>query len=130
MSLENISIAEETGTFFTPAIDFNSETGVCKIQGESYLEDTFNFYSQLKNWINNFFANGNKSIEVQFKLIYFNTSSSRAILDLLKVLKKNQDKGNKVVIKWFYPDPDEIEMMMEGEDFESDSGLQFTYIPY
>lgn len=130
MSIENISIEEETGTFFTPAVEFNAETGICRIEGESYLEDTFNFYAKLRDWVNDFFESGKSALELNFKFRYFNTSSSRAILDLLKTLKKHQEGGKTVGVKWHYPDPDDIEMMMEGEDFESDSGLTFEYVPY
>jgi len=86
MSLENISIAEETGTFFTPAVEFNAATGICRIEGESYLEDTFNFYAKLREWVDSFFNSGKNAVELHFKFRYFNTSSSRAILDLLKTL--------------------------------------------
>ncbi len=130
MTLQNLEIQEESGTFFTPAVSFNAQTGVCSVKGESYLEDTFSFYNHLRNWVVEYFDAGKTSLELSFKMHYFNTSSSRAILDLLKKLKEYEEQGKKITVKWFYPEPDDIEMHMEGEDFESDSRLTFEFIAY
>ena len=128
--IESLIIAGESGTYFTPSIDFDAETGECKIEGESYLENTFNFYEELGNWFVAYYASGGGKIHLQFKLTYFNTSSSRAILDLLMLVKNKKPDSANLRVSWLYPDPDEGEVYIEGEDLESDTGIPFEYVKY
>lgn len=130
MSLESIKIPGKVGRYFIPEVDFNAETGVCWISGESYLDDTYAFYEKLRNWIAEYFAAGNTQIELNFKLKFFSTSSSRAILELLLALKSFEEKGKTITVNWLYPDPDDDETLVDGEDFEVDSGLTFNYVRY
>jgi len=127
--MENLSIKGSHGTFFTPTVNF-SASGVCEISGESYLEESFEFYDGLIKWIDSYFEEGAKSIELSFRLTYFNTSSSRAILDLLTSLKRHQDSGQDVTVNWYYPDPDNDEMKMEAEDYIDETGLEINLISY
>jgi hypothetical protein len=127
--MENLSIKGSHGTFFTPTVNF-SASGVCEISGESYLEESFEFYDGLIKWIDSYFGEGAKSIELSFRLTYFNTSSSRAILDLLTSLKRHQDSGRDVTVNWYYPDPDNDEMKMEAEDYIDETGLEINLISY
>jgi hypothetical protein len=127
--MENLAIKGSHGTFFTPTINF-STNGICEISGESYLEESFEFYDNLIKWIEAYFEEGGDSLELSFRLTYFNTSSSRAILDLLTSLKNIQDRGKSVTVNWYYPDPDNDEMKMEAEDYIDETGLDINLISY
>ena len=48
---------------------------------------------------------------------YFNTSSSKCILDVLRKLEKIHKNGKSVVVKWFYEEDDE-DMMEAGENYQ------------
>ena len=77
----------------TPGVDFSYESGKCLIQGESYPEDSFEFFNPLRAWIKER-INEKKPLELSFRMIYFNTSSSKAIMDILDDLQEylsNQD---------------------------------------
>jgi SiaC family regulatory phosphoprotein len=128
--MEDLNIKGGHGTYFTPTVIFNATTGKCSISGESYLEDSFEFYDNLSKWINDYFASGSQEIVLDIRLTYFNTSSSRAILDMLRVLKSHLDKGKSVIVNWHYPDPDDDEMLLEAEDFMDDSKLKMNLIAY
>ena len=65
---------------------------------------------------------GDKII-VNFKLIYFNTSSSRLIVDFLETLRKSREDGKQITVNWYY-DPDDPDVKDEVEDFEIESGLE------
>jgi hypothetical protein len=131
IDMENLEIQGQLSTFFTPSVNFSAETGICELSGESYLEDAFQFYDVLMNWINQYFAEGNSEIEMNIRLTYFNTSSSRAILDLLRLLKNYQDSRDyKVIVNWYYPNPDYDEMKAEAEDYIDETGLVMNLIPY
>ncbi len=131
INMENLEIQGQLSTFFIPSVNFSAETGICEISGESYLEDAFQFYDVLMDWINQYFTEGNNEIEVNIRLTYFNTSSSRAILDLLRLLKNYQDNRDyKVIVNWYYPNPDYDEMKAEAEDYVDETGLVMNLIPY
>jgi hypothetical protein len=127
--MENLVIKGSHGTFFTPNVTF-STSGICEISGESYLEESFEFYDNLIKWIDQYFNEGGNSIQLSFKLTYFNTSSSRAILDLLTSLKRHQEDSKDVTVNWYYPDPDNDEMRMEAEDYIDETGLEINLISY
>jgi hypothetical protein len=55
---------------------------------------------------------------VNIQLEYFNTSSSKCILDVFKKLEAIYKSGNEVVINWFYEEDDE-DMLEAGEDYQS-----------
>lgn len=127
--MESLIIRGSHGTFFTPEVNFTPE-GICEIAGESYLEESFKFYNDLIEWINQYFEEEKKSIQLSFRLTYFNTSSSRAILELLNALKQHQDEGKEIILNWYYPEPDIDEMRMEAEDYMDETGLEMNLIGY
>ncbi|NJM15154.1 MAG: DUF1987 domain-containing protein [Bacteroidales bacterium] len=126
--MNNLVIKEIQDSPFFPKVDFNADTGVCEISGESYMEETFKFYSPLLDWLKEFFSSGNE-LMFNFKLTYFNTSSSRLILDILDLLKKHKDKGNTVIVNWYY-DPEDPDMEDEVEDFKIESRMDINLIEF
>lgn len=127
--MKDIFIQGEKNTFFTPTVKFSVETGICELEGESYLENTFEFYKPLINWLEEYTEQVKKTITFNFSLTYFNTASSRSILDLLTVLKNYQDNGGSVTVNWFQHEWDE-DMEQEIEDFSADTGVTINILTY
>ena len=129
--MENIYIKGSHDAYFIPTVNFNAETGVCILAGESYLEETIKFYTPLFNWINEFAGQKEKSIKFNFKLTYFNTSSSKCIVDILNMLKKYKNAKGEVEVFWHYDDMDEDveEELEEVEDFMLETGLDIKLVP-
>ena len=123
--IENHQISYSKETPFFPGINFDSLTGVCEISGESYMEDTFKFYSPVFNWLKRYITETRNPITFNVRLTYFNTSSSRALLDIFDILKKYQDDEGSVVINWYY-DVEDPDMKYEVEDFQLESGLEIN----
>jgi len=130
--MENLFIEGYHGTFFIPTIDFNAQTGVCEISGESYLEETTKFYEPIIKWLEEYLSTEDKPLTMNFKLTYFNTSSSKCIVEILSLLKKYQDKGKKITVNWYYDDTleDAEEEIEEVEDFMAETGININLIPY
>ncbi len=126
--MENKIIKGSRGVYFIPTVNFNAETGVCELAGESFLEDTIEFYGPLLNWLRDYIKT-QKPIKFNFKLTYFNTSSSRSILDMLNILKRYEMSGGEVVVNWHYDERD-IDMEEEIEDYMIESELEINMIPY
>jgi len=125
--MKSLVITTETDSPYYPEINFNAETGTCEISGESYMEEAYKFYLPLINWIKEFILNEKRPLIVNFKLIYFNTSSSRLIVDILETLRKFRDDGNQIKVNWYY-DTEDPDVKDEVEDFEIESGMDIELI--
>jgi hypothetical protein len=125
--MENIVIKEVPDSPYYPEVNFDAEKGICEISGESYMEETFKFYSPLLDWIVRYTKEVNKPLTFNFKLTYFNTNSSRLILDMLDILKKYQDNNGDVTVVWYY-DPEDPDMIDEIEDFEMETGIKINLV--
>ena len=126
--MHNLEIKGSHGEYEVPTVSFNAETGICELQGESYLEKTTEFYNRLLDWLDEYITKVNKPITFNFRLTYFNTSSSKRILYIMLKLKEYEDNGGKVTTNWFY-DEDDTDMEEEVEDFRIISNLEINAIP-
>jgi hypothetical protein len=122
--MENLKIKINPDQIYFPAINFNCETGICEISGESYMEETYRFYEPVLNWLNTYFLE-KKPIIFNVKLTYFNTSSSRFILEILFKLKKYQLEGGDVIVNWYYKKQD-ADMLSEINDFVDETALEIN----
>lgn len=127
--MRNIKIEAIEDEFYRPVVDFNSETGICEMIGESYLEETSDFYTPLIKWLKEYIRTVNKQIVFNFKLTYYNTSSSKKILEILKILKDYLKSGGDVTINWFYEEND-TDIIEDAEDFIIITGLQINLVKY
>lgn len=108
-----------------PAICFMS-TGEMKITGRALPEDAVRFFQPLFEWINGYTG---ESVNVEINLDYFNTSVSKQLLDLFKMIDKNPNIKS-VNIKWMYEEGDE-EMLESGEIYqELLPGFTFIFHKY
>jgi hypothetical protein len=126
--MQNLEIKGSHGDYDIPTVSFNAETGICELKGESYLEKTTEFYNRLLDWLEEYFTVVNKPIIFNFRLTYFNTSSSKRILYILLKLKEYEDNGSKVTTNWYY-DEDDTDMEEEVEDFRIISNLEINSFP-
>lgn len=117
------------GTPKTPTVDMNVESGVIEIKGRSIPENSIDFYRPVVEWLEKYAESPAPETKVNIQLEYFNTSSSKCILDVFKkleqVYKKNGDKG--VSISWFYEEDDE-DMLEAGEDYQSILKIPFKMV--
>jgi hypothetical protein len=108
-----------------PEICFMS-TGEMKITGRALPEDAVRFFLPLFEWINGFTG---ENVNVEINLDYFNTSVSKQLLDLFKMIDKNPNIKN-VTVKWMYEEGDE-EMLESGEIYqELLPGFTFIFHKY
>ncbi|MEC8604225.1 MAG: DUF1987 domain-containing protein [Bacteroidota bacterium] len=119
--MEDLSLE---GTAKTPTVDFKS-AGELLIKGRSIPENSIEFYKPLIEWISNYSENPKENTLVNIQLEYFNTSSSKCILDVFKKLESISDSS--VSVKWYYEEDDE-DMLEAGEDYEAIIDLSFEMI--
>ncbi len=123
--MENYIVKE---TNLTPGIDLNYEGGTVMLKGKSIPENSLEFYQPVYDWLDAYLEEPKNKTIVIIQLEYFNTSSSKCILDILKRVDKLDEEGNDVLIKWHYDEDDE-DMMEAGEDYSDLLDSPFELIP-
>jgi hypothetical protein len=113
------------GTEDTPRVILDSKNGIFEISGRSLPEDTAEFYQPVLDWLEAYAASPNSSTEFVFKLEYFNTASSKLILDILSKLE--DISGAKV--HWYFHEDDE-DMEEAGQEFSELVEVPFEFFTY
>ena len=88
--MDTITLEESSKT---PYILMDSDKGIIEIKGRSIPENSVEFYKPLISWLNDYSLEEMKPTKVKFQLEYFNTSSSKCILDIFKRLEAMYRKG-------------------------------------
>jgi hypothetical protein len=117
------------GTEDTPKIILDAENEFLEISGRSLPEDVSSFYEPVLNWLNEYAENPNKKTVFNFKLTYFNTASSKLLLDILMKLEEMHEKGQDVLIRWHFPEDDE-DMAEAGEEYADIVDVPFEQVAY
>ncbi|HZJ74940.1 MAG TPA: DUF1987 domain-containing protein [Perlabentimonas sp.] len=115
------------GTPKTPTVNMNPETGVVGIKGRSIPENSIEFYKPIVDWLEEYSKSPQPKTVVNMQLEYFNTSSSKCILDVFKKFENLKKDNKDVVINWYYEEDDE-DMLEAGEDYESIIKVPFKMI--
>jgi hypothetical protein len=123
--MENLSIEASK---YTPEIKTDYENGEIRIYGSSYPENANEFYQPLSNWITEFCTEGYPKLVVNFYIYYFNTSTSKAFLNLLEVLEKFSLEGKDIVVNWYYTEDDD-DSLDSGERLFMEMDLKYQLIP-
>jgi hypothetical protein len=115
------------GSAKTPTVKFDAGNGVLELKGRSIPENSIEFYKPLNDWIDAYGASPKPNTIVEIKLEYFNTSSSKCILDLFKQLEKLNSGNTEVKVNWYFEEDDE-DMEEAGEDYQAIIDLPFKMI--
>jgi hypothetical protein len=112
-----------------PEVILNQEKEVFEISGLSLPEDVNSFYEPVLNWINVYTKNPNPLTIFNFRFTYFNTATSKIILDILTILEVMVEKGCNVVVRWYFAEGDE-DMLEAGEEFSEMVEVPFELVTY
>lgn len=122
--MENLHL---TASPKTPSVDFDRNRGVLELKGRSIPENSIEFYQPLNDWLDDYASHPSMETIFEIKLEYFNTSSSKCILDIFKKLEKINNNGNAVHVNWYFERDDE-DMEEAGEDYKAIIKLPFKII--
>ncbi|MBI9068511.1 MAG: DUF1987 domain-containing protein [Salinivirgaceae bacterium] len=111
----------------TPEVILDKKTNTFIFKGKSLPENPISFYAPILDWLENYSNDPNSSTEVDFKMIYFNTSSSKILLDVMKKFEIIKKSGHEVFINWRYREDDE-EMLEAGEIYSERVCIPFNLI--
>lgn len=111
-------------TISTPYIDFNYESGKLTVTGESFPENAIKFYDPAIIWIKEYLEKtDSRSIQIDFEIIYFNSSTSKIYMMFFNLLDEAAKNGKSILVNWRVSQ--ENETIIEcGEEFMED--LEFV----
>jgi len=115
------------GTEDTPNVILDKENGKFEISGRSLPEDVNMFFEPIMDWIDEYSEDPLDKTVFDFKLEYFNTASSKVILDILLKFEEIVEDGKEVIVKWHYHE-DEEDMLEAGEEYADIVEIPFEYI--
>jgi hypothetical protein len=121
-------LVEKTTT--TPALTARVEEGFVEFTGDSYPENSVECYEPIVQWLGQFMETQKRPLAVHFRMPYFNTSSSKCLLDVLDMLESyHYMTGGAVDVTWWY-DADDDDMLESGRELCEGLDLKCTFSAY
>jgi len=114
-------------TTLTPQIQFLTN-GTLLIKGISTPENTMGFYKPLYSWITEFKSTDPARINLILEIEYLNSTSTKAIVELLILLDKIREEGTPVEVMWRYEKGDD-DMLDLGMDLQVSSKTNVVFVP-
>lgn len=115
----SVTIIEATKS--SPRVELNPY-GKFVLEGRSIVEDTVTFYRPIIDWVKKAAC---EVMNVEIRMEYMNTSSSKQILCLLEAVAANPN-FNSINVKWYYEEDDE-DILDLGKDYESLIHIPFDF---
>jgi hypothetical protein len=116
-------------TAYTPEVRFDGASGVMELRGESYPENTLEFYKPIFDWLRKYLGGKPAAAStLNIEIVYFNSSSSKALMNLFDMLDEAAAKGQKITVNWIY-DASDDNSLKYGEEFQEDLvSLEFNLV--
>lgn len=102
------------GSENTPTINFDSASGNFDISGKSIPEDSMIFYTPVIAWLKEYVTKPAENTIFSFRLEYFNTSSSKILLEIFNIL---EDISDTLSLNWYCEEDDE-DLEESASDFD------------
>ena len=113
----------------SPEVILDQEGNCFEISGKSLPEDVFLFYQPVLDWLNEYRKKPKPFTRLDIKLSYFNTASSKLILDILMILEEMKEEGKGVLVKWISLASDE-DMQEAGREYQDMVDVPFEHASY
>ena len=97
------------------------------LSGISTPDNVITFFNPVNDWIVKYLDESCDYFQLEFFIDYLNTSSTRILIDILRVIKTYQTDTFTPIIKWNYETDDE-DILELGEELALISKLEFEYI--
>jgi SiaC family regulatory phosphoprotein len=102
--MENINIE---ATEYTPKVILDEKKNLIEIKGNSFPENSFEFYEPVVEWIKKYFEDGGRSTTINISINYFNSSSSQQFFDIFDFFEEANNNNNSLKINWLYDEKNE-----------------------
>ena len=125
MTMDDLSIP---GTQSTPDIRSDRIAGRLAMRGDSYPENSFELFGPVITWIERYLQSATGPLTVDLHLVYLNTSSIKAMMDIFDLLEAANARGRTVAVNWYYDSRNERVGELAAE-FKEDCSFPFAIQP-
>jgi hypothetical protein len=89
-----------------PKVVLDFDNGLIEFAGSSFLENTFEFYEPIIEWLSSYFGgNAQDKTSVNFDLKYYNSATTQVLFDIFDLIQDGEYK--ELEINWYYDGDDE-----------------------
>ncbi|WP_281274432.1 biofilm regulation phosphoprotein SiaC [Halomonas nitroreducens] len=113
------------GSPSTPAIQSDWQAGRLSMQGDSYPENSYELFRQVTDWTEAYLARASAPLALDLELVYLNTSSVKAMMDIFDLLEDAHQQGREVGVTWRYDSRNE-RIAELAEEFKEDCSYPFA----
>ncbi len=113
----------------SPQVIMDQKDNQFEISGKSLPEDAVDFFKPVLNWLNVYKEKPLSKTVFNLKLTYFNTASSKLIMDIMIIFEEMVEEGHDVLIRWHSLKSDE-DMQEAGKEFEEMIDVPFEHSVY
>lgn len=110
----------------SPCVQASVPEGRVWMRGDSYPENSFDFFAPIIEWIEAFLAS-RRPLALELELVYLNTSSVRAMMDVFDLLEEAHRDGVAVSVTWCYEAANERVGEL-AEEFREDCTFPFVVV--
>ncbi len=111
----------------TPRVTWDAATATLRLAGESYPENVLELFAPLAEWLDTQLG-PTSTLHLQLELFYLNTSSMKALVDIIRLLEVKHAQGTTVEVEWRYLRDVDL-MRQTGEDLLAGSHLPRRFTP-
>ena len=119
-----MELLSRVASISSPAVYFDPDNGQLNMSGESYPENTFEFYAPIISWLKTFIAEKDLAITLNLELAYLNTGSVKCLMDIFDLLEDAFQEGRKISVIWQYHQKNS-RALETAEEFSEDLTLPF-----
>ena len=112
------------GSQSTPSVTADWAQGLLCMKGDSYPENSYEFFGPITDWIERFLQQTQAPLRLELRLVYMNTSSVKVMMDIFDLLEEFHSNGRQVSVNWYY-DPRNERVVDLADEFREDCTFPF-----
>lgn len=113
----------------SPLVKYDAESNTLEITGECYPENAVKFFTPVFQWLHEEVKSLDAPLlTVNLNISYFNSSTSKALMNFFDVLEEAYDKGKKIEVNWMYMEENETAEECGEEFLEDIDSLPFNLV--
>jgi hypothetical protein len=116
-----------TATPSTPSVTASAADGILEMRGDSYPENSLEFFRPIQAWIAEYLHGAGKPLSLKLRLLYLNTSSVKAVMDIFDLLETAHKNGRATSVRWYY-DRENERIADLAEEFREDCTFPFDIL--
>jgi len=110
---------EKEKTTSTPYLLIDEDNGYMKLEGRCFHENVSVFFKEINDWLDSYLATDFGSFTFDNAITYFNSSTTKLLLNMLLKLDRHAAADKKVIVNWITTEDNDI-MMECCEDFQEE----------